>query len=726
LSGKSFRGFFSTDAYFPAGIWSQADQEYFTRETPFRHLPWLTNLVPYTMMNSGQTDRFIHDYRKFRKERLEKVCFRGMEDWCHQKGLGWYLLPDKTINGETNSFWSSQRGMGTSVSTSQESGAAVANVLYQGYDSPAYTGSIADSLFLSGWNQLIINAFTHQPYLTGTPGMSSGYPGFAAGRNNPWSEHAAELVRYLSRTGYMLQQGRGVTDYVIFTGDLQDDTFFTNRDYLNHSYSFGHLNSEELFLCECREGITFHPGGHQFQVCMLVPGIQLYAASLKKLVELTRSGMILLVIRLPLVRLTLSDDEAEVNRLSEALFGQWDGKTALSREFGKGRVVYGKTAGELLAELKIEPDLLINAVGGSVPQMAFQHHISGQSHVYYLRNNASAHARVTCSFRTGEFLPELWFPETGEIFPAPIFELKRGRCNLPLELPASGSLFVVFRKKAGLPYLKKITLEGKQLWAGIPIPTKRPGQEPAANQAQTGAEVGQDLPVPFTFRADREGNLLAVFFQNGDYDFEITNEDVEEHMAVYVKNCFSVTLDQAWKIRFPENSGAPAVIEPEKLESLSLNREFNIRHFSGICQYETVFYLSDSDFITGRKFLLDLGSVSVSARVFLNGKEAGIAWKYPFAVDLSTCATKGENLLKVEVAIPWKNRLIGDEKLPVENEYHPDGFIARLPDWYLNNQPKPGERKSFLVSKMMKGQEILENSGLLGPVRLLFAEERYL
>lgn len=726
LPGKSFRGFFTTDTFYPMGIWSQADQEYFTRETPFLHLSWLPYLFPYTLMNPGQADRFRHDYRIFRKEKLEKHFFSGMGEWCRQKGLGWYVLPDKTINGEPVTFWSTQRGMGTPVSAPHESGAAVANVLYQGHDSPAYTGVIAGSLFLSGWNQLIISPFTHQPYQTGLPGMSPGYPGFAAGRNNPWSEHTAELVRYLSRTGYMLQQGRGVTDFVIFTGDLQDDTFLIESSYLDKNYSLGHLDPDELTLLSCRDGITSHPGGHQFQVCVLVPGIQLYAASLIKLAELTRAGMTLLVIHQPEIRLTLSDDETAISLLTEELFGQWDGKTALSREFGKGRVVYGQTAGDLLSALKLEPDLVITATAGPAPDLSFVHRISAENHIYYLRNNTGGHARVNGSFRTGELRPELWVPETGDVFAAPIFEVKKGRCILPLELPANSSIFVVFREKAGNPYLKKITLEGRQFWSGIPLPANRPARVAPGNEEQAAVDPGPAMAVPFTFRTDKEGNLLAVFVQNGDYDFEVYNEDVGEHMAIYVKNCFSVPLEVAWKIRFPENSGAPAFIEPEKLESLSLNREFNIRHFSGICQYETVFYLTDSDFITGRKFLLDLGAVSVSARVYLNGKEAGLAWRHPFTADVTPWAKKGENQLMVEVAVPWINRLIGDEQLPEENVFNPDKYIAALPDWYVNNRPKTGERKTFLVSKVVNGSDKLRESGLMGPVKLIFAEERYL
>ena len=52
------------------------------------------------------------------------------------------------------------------------------------------------------------------------------------------------------------------------------------------------------------------------------------------------------------------------------------------------------------------------------------------------------------------------------------------------------------------------------------------------------------------------------------------------------------------------------------------------------------------------------------ARVTLNGKEAGVAWKAPFMLDITETVAAGENALKVEVANLWTNRLIGDAQTP--------------------------------------------------------------
>jgi hypothetical protein len=62
--------------------------------------------------------------------------------------------------------------------------------------------------------------------------------------------------------------------------------------------------------------------------------------------------------------------------------------------------------------------------------------------------------------------------------------------------------------------------------------------------------------------------------------------------------------------------------------------------------------------------------------------------------------------------------------LPIENEYSEHGFIEKLPDWYVNNQPKPGQRRSSAVWHTCNAGDPLIESGLLGPVLLITAIEK--
>ena len=100
----------------------------------------------------------------------------------------------------------------------------------------------------------------------------------------------------------------------------------------------------------------------------------------------------------------------------------------------------------------------------------------------------------------------------------------------------------------------------------------------------------------------------------------------------------------------------------------------------------------------GRRLTLNLGRVDVLAEVSLNGKDLGVAWKPPFAVDITAAAQPGKNTLVVKVTNNWQNRLIGDAKLP------------------------QNERKTFTTAPSRSPRTKLLPSGLSGPVQLLPAE----
>jgi hypothetical protein len=117
-----------------------------------------------------------------------------------------------------------------------------------------------------------------------------------------------------------------------------------------------------------------------------------------------------------------------------------------------------------------------------------------------------------------------------------------------------------------------------------------------------------------------------------------------------------------------------------------------IRYHSGKAVYECTFE-SSAD---GPGLMLDLGRVEDVgiARVVLNGHDLGIVWTKPFRVDISPAAKTGTNRLRVEVINSWRNRLIGDRRLPA-GQARTSTNITVAENW----KPTP--------------------SGLLGPVTIL-------
>jgi hypothetical protein len=154
-----------------------------------------------------------------------------------------------------------------------------------------------------------------------------------------------------------------------------------------------------------------------------------------------------------------------------------------------------------------------------------------------------------------------------------------------------------------------------------------------------------------------------------------------------------IPLDGAWQLAFAPGRGAPEqALTLEGLTPWNQSEIPGVRYFSGTATYRKTFSV---DGALPERVILDLGEVRDLARVRLNGRLLGTAWKPPYRFDLRGLLRPGENQLDVEVSNLWVNRLIGDAQ--------PDGVkLTQASGIYAANAP-------------------LRESGMLGPVRLLSA-----
>lgn len=230
-----------------------------------------------------------------------------------------------------------------------------------------------------------------------------------------------------------------------------------------------------------------------------------------------------------------------------------------------------------------------------------------------------------------------------------------------------------------------------------------------------------ELPSSIELTADAAGKLTARVWQSGRYQITGGPQAVALHVTEALR---PVLLEGEWQVQFPPGSGAPAGLTLPSLISWHKHPDFNVRHFSGTAVYRKTIQTGADAVGGGRRLFLDLGRVDVMAQVRINGQDLGVLWKPPYRVDISPWVRPGSNALEIAVTNLWPNRLIGDEYLPVENEYGVHGPIVRLPDWYRDGKPKPGGRVTFSVWHHYSRNDPLLASGLAGPVRLLPAVER--
>jgi hypothetical protein len=81
-----------------------------------------------------------------------------------------------------------------------------------------------------------------------------------------------------------------------------------------------------------------------------------------------------------------------------------------------------------------------------------------------------------------------------------------------------------------------------------------------------------------------------------------------------------------------------------------------VRTTMGTGVYTTQFKLSSKDDPKG-PWLIDLGDVRESARVYINGQFIGCAWSVPYVLDCKNALRKGKNVLRIEVTNLPANRI---------------------------------------------------------------------
>jgi hypothetical protein len=190
-------------------------------------------------------------------------------------------------------------------------------------------------------------------------------------------------------------------------------------------------------------------------------------------------------------------------------------------------------------------------------------------------------------------------------------------------------------------------------------------------------------------------------------------------------------ISGSWEVRFDTRWGGPEKVTFEELHDWANDPDKKIACYSGIARYTTSFDASDLS-----ASALDLGVVKNMARITLNGHKLGVVWCSPWQADIPAGILKKKgNILEVEVANTWANRMIGDEQEPDDAEYinpgtpgnRPGGYdkqtkgygLKELPDWFVRGEQRPSKgRYTFTSWKFYDKDSPLQSSGLIGPVTL--------
>jgi hypothetical protein len=138
---------------------------------------------------------------------------------------------------------------------------------------------------------------------------------------------------------------------------------------------------------------------------------------------------------------------------------------------GKGRVIWGKNAEQVLAGMNVHVDFA--ADGGLKGNLRYIHRtLEDGTELYFVANKRQALVGGTCSFRVEGKRPEFWWPQSGGVQLAAAWQEKDGVTRVPLYLEPAESVFVVFRSgPRGLDPVVAMTHDG-QSFPALPTPPR--------------------------------------------------------------------------------------------------------------------------------------------------------------------------------------------------------------------------------------------------------------
>lgn len=457
-------------------------------------IPYLPAMFDPAALNPGIAERFLYDYRETVSDLIIDNHFRTVRDLLNKRGVR--LLAEAGHGGSARvdplkalgsvdipmgEFWNHQRFwvVKEAASAAHIYGRRIVDAeALTGWrnwqEGPAEYKRRFDIALCAGLNHPTFHTFAHNPPEAGRPGFVY-HAGEHFNVNTTWWDQAGPMIAYMARCDYLLQQGLFVADVGFYYGDQAPNLVPARRidpdiepiypdtaclhcgkprpiqtSSLDWGYDYDYVDSGAILeRMRVSAGRIVLPDGLSYTLLVLPDREDMPLAVLGKLGELVEAGATV-VGRKPARTPGLAgypgcDDE--IKALADKIWGPCDGASVKERAYGKGRIVWGIPLNDILRDRGRGPDFRALGVANADQHIDFIHRATGREDIYFVSNSAKGRETFDAVFRAGEGrTPELWDAAAGTIVPCRSFARVEGGCRLTLNLPAYGSVFVVFRE----------------------------------------------------------------------------------------------------------------------------------------------------------------------------------------------------------------------------------------------------------------------------------------
>jgi len=201
-----------------------------------------------------------------------------------------------------------------------------------------------------------------------------------------------------------------------------------------------------------------------------------------------------------------------------------------------------------------------------------------------------------------------------------------------------------------------------------------------------------------------QNNSVRIQLKSGESLIIKTSENIDNSIAKWKyieKTDAPIVLNQLWQLTFKE--GGPELPKSKTLDKLqpwtNFTEDSSTQSFSGTGVYTTSFKLKKNK---ADDFVLKFDKLYESAKVIVNGQDAGIVWSIPFEINIGKYLKKGNNTIQIEVCNLMANRIkyMDENKIQWRN-YHEINFV--------NIDYKPFDASNWKV----------QPSGLDGEIQLI-------
>jgi len=642
--------------------WTANLPDEFKTRRGYDMIPWLPVMAGGRIINSvDQSERFLWDLRRTLADMIMDNHLKHFRELAHQRGImftsessgrGQFLYDPVAFQvcsdlpmGE---FWNSPQDSRPRPDCKIAASAAhVANLPIAGgeaftqnhnnagkwLESPYFLKALGDGAFCAGLNRYYFHRTIAQFHPGERPGMTWPNVGINFDTTQTWWEYAPAWIQYISRCQYLLQQGLFVADTAIITDEGAPAAAIRQLPYdKRNNLDPGAMT--ETTLRQFNMMPFLPPPGHDYDY--IHPGA-VYTMQVKNGDVVLPYGMSYKVLILPnSQRMTVK----LARKIKELVIA---GATIVGPKPLKSPTLCDYLKGDN------ELHSITNTLWGHDKSLLKQ---TGKGQIF--KGNGTEQA-----LKTLQVLPDFQFAASKTP-------------NLPLKVDyihrrtATSDIYFISNQQ-------QETIE-IDCWFRVS------GRKPEFWMADIGkvmpcdafVQNGHRTKIPL--RLDPSGSIFVVFTK------PIAKTASGSQKVNFSNTKTVLSINDNWVVNFDPAWGGPEQYEMGHLQSWTESNNAGVKYYSGTAVYKKQFHASQELLNNKKPVYLDLGLVKEVARIKLNGKDAGIAWKPPYRVDISSLLKTGAIELHIEIANLWPNRLIADAGLSKEkqltkvnwNPYKPD------------------------------------------------------